>query len=200
MNWRWHYNFGGGQLLDWVGHHLDIAHWGLGFDKIGPMTVEGTGEFPARDAVWNTATKYRVEMDYPHDVHITIAGGHPDIKAGTKWIGTDGWIWVDRSDKLECSKANLMKGVELSDSTPYVHLYNSKNHHRNFLDCVKTRKGTITSVDVAHHSAVPGHLGLISMMVGRKIRWDWQKEHIIDDEEANRMLGREYRAPWRLTV
>jgi hypothetical protein len=81
-----------------------------------------------------------------------------------------------------------------------VHLYNSKNHHRNFLDCVKTRKGTITSVDVAHHSAVPGHLGLISMMVGRKIRWDWQKEHIIDDEEANRMLGREYRAPWRLTV
>ncbi len=198
MNWRWHYNFGGGQLLDWVGHHLDIAHWGLGFDKIGPMYVEGTGEFPPRDAVWNTATKYRIEMDYPHDVHITIAGGHPDIKSGTKWIGTDGWIWVDRSDKLECSNPAWKNGADLPDTTPFVRLYNSTNHHRNFLDCVKTRAGTITPVDVAHHSVIPGHLGLISMMLGRKIQWDWQKEHIVDDQEANKMLGREYRAPWKL--
>src|SRR5262245_42071728 len=59
MNWRWNYNTGGGQLLDWIGHHGDIAHWGLDFDDAGPLEVEGTGDFPPKDAVWNTATKYR---------------------------------------------------------------------------------------------------------------------------------------------
>src|SRR5215469_2972176 len=54
QNWRWNYNTGGGQLLDWIGHHGDIAHWGLGFDLSGPSEVEGHGEFPAESAVWNT--------------------------------------------------------------------------------------------------------------------------------------------------
>src|SRR5438874_8992185 len=64
MNWRWNYNTGGGQLLDWIGHHGDIAHWGLDFDNSGPMEIEGTGEFPPQDAVWNTATKYRINLTY----------------------------------------------------------------------------------------------------------------------------------------
>ena len=98
LNWRWNYNTGGGQLMDWVGHHVDIAHWGLGFDNNGPYEVEGHGDFPPRDAIWNTCTKYRVECKYPDDIHMTIAGGHDDIRSGTKWIGTDGWVWVDRGD------------------------------------------------------------------------------------------------------
>ena len=56
QNWRWNYNTGGGQLMDWIGHHGDIAHWGMGFDLSGPSEVEGHGEFPAANAVWNTAT------------------------------------------------------------------------------------------------------------------------------------------------
>jgi predicted dehydrogenase len=59
-NWRWNYNTGGGQLMDWVGHHADIAHWGLGFDNSGPSEIEGHGDFPAADALWNTCTKYRI--------------------------------------------------------------------------------------------------------------------------------------------
>ncbi len=61
MDWRWNYNTGGGQLMDWIGHHGDIAHWGLGFDRTGPSEVEGHGEFPAPDALWNTTGKYRIE-------------------------------------------------------------------------------------------------------------------------------------------
>jgi predicted dehydrogenase len=56
-NWRWNYNTGGGQLLDWIGHHGDIAHWGMGMDTNGPSEIEGKGEFPAADAAWNTCTK-----------------------------------------------------------------------------------------------------------------------------------------------
>ncbi|MCL4176720.1 MAG: Gfo/Idh/MocA family oxidoreductase [Verrucomicrobia bacterium] len=197
MNWRWHYNTGGGQLLDWIGHHGDIAHWGLDFDGTGPLEIEGKGEFPPEDAIWNTCTNYRVTLKYPGDVTMIMAGGHADIRGGTKWIGTDGWVWVDRGG-FESSNPEWNDLTRLPDDLRKVKLYESRNHHRNFLDCVKSRKPTITPVETAHRSAVPGHLGLISMMVGRKLKWDPEKEVIVGDAEATRLLGRDYRAPWKL--
>src|SRR5258706_10005742 len=67
-NWRWNYNTGGGQSLDWIGHHCDIAHWGLGFDNSGPSEIEGHGDFPAAAALSNTCTKYRPDLTYPQDI------------------------------------------------------------------------------------------------------------------------------------
>jgi predicted dehydrogenase len=199
MNWRWNYNFGGGQLLDWVGHHVDIAHWGLGFDDQGPSEIEGVGEFPPKDAPWNTATRYRIELQYPRNIIMTMAGGYDDIRGGTKWIGTDGWVWVNRGG-FEASEPSWKEDYKrLPDEMRTIRpLYVSANHQRNFIDCVKSGKPTITPVDVAHHSAVPGHLGLISMLVGRKIRWDAAREVILDDEEASRLLTRDYREPWKM--
>lgn len=199
MNWRWHYNTGGGQLLDWMGHHGDIAHWGLDFDRTGPTEVEGKGEFPPKDAVWNTATKYYVTLQYPKDVTMIVAGGHADIKSGTKWIGSDGWVWVDR-EKFDASNSDWKEMKQLPDDLRKVKLYESRNHYRNFLDCVRSRKETITPAETAHHSLIPGHLGLISMMVGRKIRWDAKKERIIGDDEASKLLTRDYRPPWKLAT
>ena len=195
MNWRWNYNIGGGQLLDWIGHHCDIAHWGLDADNSGPSEVEGTGEFPPKDAVWNTCTKYRITCKYPNDVELVIAGGHPDIRGGTKWIGTDGWVWVDRGG-FDASNTDWF--AQIPPEKYQVKLYRSDSHHRNFLDCVKSRKPTITPVETAHHSAIPGHLGLIAMLVGRKIKWDVATETIIGDTEASKLLTRPYRAPWKL--
>jgi len=194
-NWRWNYNTGGGQLMDWVGHHLDIAHWGLGFDRSGPYEVEAHGQFPPWDAVWNTATEYRVEMKYPDGVRITMAGGDDDIKHGTKWIGEDGWVYVDRG-KFDASNEDWMDIKELPDSDAKIKLYRSTNHYRNFIDCVKSRQQTITPADVAHHSAAPGHLGYISMMVGRKLKWDVATEQILDDPAASAMMSRVFRAPY----
>jgi len=195
MNWRWNYNTGGGQLLDWVGHHCDIAHWGLGFDNTGPSEVEGVGEFPPADAVWNTCTKYRIELKYPNDVTMIMAGGHKDIRGGTKWIGTEGWVWVDRGGY---DASNVDWFVKIPEDRYKVKLYQSPGHQRNFIDCVKSRKPTLTPVETAHHSASPGHLGLISMLVGRKIRWDPVKEVILGDAEASKLLTRPYRSPWKL--
>jgi predicted dehydrogenase len=197
MNWRWNYNTGGGQLMDWVGHHVDIAHWGLGFDRSGPLEVEGHGEFPAANALWNTATKYRIELKYPENITMTIAGGFDDIKSGTKWIGTDGWVWVDRGG-FDASNLEWKKGKILPEALRQIKLYESPGHWRNFLDCVRSRRPTIAPVETAHHSAIPGHLGLISMFVGRKIRWDNASETIIGDPEASRLLTRAYRAPWKM--
>jgi predicted dehydrogenase len=197
-DWRWNYNTGGGQLLDWVGHHVDIAHWGLGFDNSGPSEIEGHGDFPNRDALWNTCTKYRIEYKYPQDITMTVAGGYSDIKGGTKWIGTDGWVWVDRGG-FDCSNPDWKKGKNLAEELRKVKLYESKGHQRNFLDCIKSRQPTITPVETAHHSAIPGHLGLISMITGRKIRWDNATETIIGDPEASKLLTREYRSPWKMS-
>ena len=197
MNWRWNYNTGGGQLLDWVGHHVDIAHWGLGFDNDGPSTIEGQGEFPAADALWNTCTKYRLELKYPRHITMTIAGGHNDIQGGTKWIGTEGWVWVNRGG-FDCSNPDWKKGKTLPEELRKVKLYQSPGHWRNFLDSIKSRQPTITPVQTAHHSAIPGHLGLISMLTGRKINWDVKREKIIGDAEASKLLSREYRAPYHL--
>ena len=197
MNWRWNYNTGGGQLLDWIGHHGDIAHWGLGFDNEGPMEIEGSAEFPSPDAIWNTAPKYRATLKYPQDITMIIAGGHGDIRSGTKLIGTDGWVWVDRGG-FDCSNPEFKDISKLPENLRKIKLIKSSNHHRNFLDCVKSRQPTITPVETAHHSAIPGHLSLIAMMTGRKIKWDAKKEVIIGDKEASKLLSRPYRAPYKL--
>jgi predicted dehydrogenase len=201
MNWRWNYNTGGGQLLDWIGHHCDIAHWGLGFDNSGPLEIEGRGDFPPADAVWNTCTKYCITAKYPDDIEFVIAGGHSDIRSGTKWIGTDGWVWVNRNNAFEASNADWEDRRSLPEDLRKVKLYQTSGahpHQRNLIDCIKSRQPTITPIEVAHHSAIPGHLGLIAMLTGRKIKWDAKKEVIIGDPEASRLLTREYRAPWKL--
>jgi len=203
MNWRWNYNTGGGQLLDWIGHHCDIAHWGLGFDRNGPSEIEGHGDFPAPTALWNACTKYRIELKYPDDITMTIAGGHSDIQSGTKWIGTDGWVWVDRSG-FSASNPEWKKFKNLPDDLAKIRLYHYDNgaeptHWQNFLDCVKSRNETIAPVQTAHHSAIPGHLGLISMLTNRKIRWSVKDEQILDDPEASKLLTREYRAPYQMS-
>jgi predicted dehydrogenase len=196
MNWRWNYNVGGGQLLDWIGHHCDIAHWGLDCEQqSGPTEIEGKGEFPAPDAVWNTCTKYKITCKYPNDITMTIADTTSGVKMGAKWIGTDGWVWVDRGG-YEASEVDWFR--QIPEDKYKVKLYQSTNHWRNFLDCVKSRKPTIAPVETAHHSAIPGHLGLIAMLVGRKIKWDAAKEVIVGDSEASKLLSRPYRAPWKL--
>ena len=197
MNWRWNYNTGGGMLMDWIGHYCDIAHWGIDCDRSGPSEIEGHGDFPPKDDVFNTCTKYRIELKYPQDIAMTIAGGFPEIEQGAKWIGTDGWVFAGEWG-VECSKPEFTGSKNLPDELRKVKLYESPGHVRNFLDCVKSRKPTVTPVETAHHSTIPGHLGLISMLTSRKIHWDVAKEEIIGDAEASKLLTREYRAPWKL--
>ena len=206
-NWRWNYNFGGGQLMDWIGHHNDIGHWGLSSpkygvgpdDQIGPLEVSATAEFPPKDAVWNTAGKYRIECKYPNDIDVVIAGGHGDIRSGTKWIGEDGWVWVDRGG-FEASKPAWKKDVrerEKKQDLPLL-LYNSPGHQREFLDSIKSRKRTLTPVEIAHRSQTPGHLGYIASVVGRTLKWDAVKQQIVGDAGASKLLSQVMRPPWRL--
>jgi hypothetical protein len=123
-----------------------------------------------------------------------IAGGYPEIRGGTKWIGDQGWIWVDRGG-IEAQPASIL---EEKIGPEEINLLRSPGHQRNFLDCVKSRRQTLTPAEVAHRSATPGHLGQIAMLLGRKIRWNPDREQIVDDSTASRLLGNALREPWAL--
>jgi predicted dehydrogenase len=194
-NWRWIMDLGGGQLMDWVGHHVDIAHWGLDFDTTGPVEIEGYGEFPRR-GLWNSPTRYYLKAKYADGTPMIIAGGHREIRSGTKWIGEFGWVWVDRGG-LEAQPAHILNDFIGPDET---RLTKSRDHYQNFLDCVKSRRQTIAPIEVAHRSASVGHLGVIAMELGRKIRFNPETETITDDPVATRLLSRAYRSPWQLSL
>lgn len=189
-NWRWIMDYGGGRLMDWVGHHLDIAHWGLGLDYAGPVSVEGTGVIPT-EGLWDAPTDYECTCEYESGVTIKVSSS---CDGGTKWFGENGWLYVNRG-KLEAEHPEVLKEVIGDDETK---LYFSRDHFKNFIDCVKSREETITPCEVAHRSASVGHLCNIALYTGRKIQWNPEKERVIDDPGAEAMLSPEYRAPWKL--
>ena len=198
-HWRWNLEYGGGQLMDWVGHHVDIAHWGVGLNYTGPVEVEGVGEFP-ETGLWNSASRYRINTKYAKGIQMTIAGGHDDIQSGTKWIGKDGWVWVDRGG-IDAHPRSLLREKISPDETHLLRVENPLDHEghtRNFLDCVRSRATTLAPSEVAHRSATPGHLGQIAMLLGRKLRFNPETEEIIGDATASRMLGNAMRSPWHL--
>ncbi len=196
-NWRWNLEYGGGQLMDWVGHHVDIAHWGMGMDRTGPVEIDGVGEYP-KTGLWNSAYRYRINTKYANGIKMIIAGGHDDIRSGTKWIGENGWVWVNRGG-IDAHPKSLLREVFSPNEIHLLRVGNPidhEGHTRNFLDCVKTRATTLAPSEVAHRSATPGHLGQIAMLLGRKIHFNPETEEIIGDTTASQMLGNAMRSPW----
>ncbi len=192
-NWRWIMDYSGGQLTDWAGHHIDIAHWGLDLERTGPVEVEGRGVYPA-DGIYNVPMEYKFICKYANGIVMTVAD-NKQIPEGTKWYGEAGkWIYVNRG-KLEANPPSVLKEVIGPNE---IKLYESRDHRQNFLDCVKSRKETIAPAEVGHRSISVGLLGEIAMLTERKLRWDPQKEVFLDDEQANRMLSRPMRGPWHL--
>jgi len=189
-NWRWVLDHGGGRIMDWVGHHVDIAHWGLGLDYTGPVEVEGGGKFPA-EGVWDAPTDYEFTCKYADGTKMVVNSIFP---GGAKWYGEQGWIFVGRGEL----KADPPQVLREKIGPNEIRLYKSSDHWANFLECVKSRRATITPCEVAHRSATVGHLAQIAIALGRKIRFDPDTEQIIGDSTAGEMLSKAMRSPWRL--
>ena len=126
-NWRWHLAYGGGQLMDWIGHHNDIAHWGLGLDKTGPVEVESIGWTKPKTPIYNAPVDFAVHSRYAGGVSIEISTKHTK---GTKWIGTDGWVYVNRGT-IEASNNDWLRA---ENSLGKYRAYASDDHTRNFLE------------------------------------------------------------------
>lgn len=196
-NFRWILDYSGGQVTDWGAHHIDIAHWGMNADDTGPLEVAGRGEFPS-DGLWDAAVHFHFECRYADGVVLEVASDdkYPE---GVRFIGDRGEVFVSRAD-LKTQPAGLVRErlgpgeIDLGGRRSE----NRQGHRRGFLDCLRTNAPPIVPIEAAHRSITVAHLGNIAMLLGRRIRWDPQREEILDDPTAGRMLGRAMRAPWHM--
>jgi glucose-fructose oxidoreductase len=190
--WRGHTAYGGGTLMDWIGHHNDIAEWALGEDGGGLERVEAVGWTMPETDVYDTPEHFEIRCRYANGVESSIADRH---KEGTTWFGERGWLFVTRSI-IEASDPRWAA----ADFQPGPrHVEPSTGHHRNFFDAVRERGRCVAPPDVALRSITPGFLGYVSHALGRPIRWDAERRSVIDDAAADKLLrAGEYRAPWKL--
>jgi predicted dehydrogenase len=214
-NFRFFWDYSGGQMTNFGAHHLDIAQWGLGMDDSGPVSIEGAGTFPKDKDLCEVNDTCKITYTYANGVKIVLVqpqranrprGEAPETKppsieealkapaAGVIFYGDKGTVLVDRAQIL-ADQPELLKTEFGSGDT---RLTVSKDHYQHFLDCMKSRQKPITDVEIGHRSATVCHLGNIAVRLGRKIQWDPTKEQINGDAEAAAMLSRPYRSPWKL--
>jgi predicted dehydrogenase len=191
---RFFWDYSGGQMTNFGAHHLDIAQWGLNRDESGPVAVEATATFN-KDGWFETPESSRLVYTYDDGVKILCDQGTGSrFKGGCLFEGDKGTIYVSRK-VIESKPGGLVAEPLGSDD---VHLSVSKDHYRNWLDCIRSREKPICDVAIGHRSATVCHLGNIAIRLGRPIRWDPVKEQIVGDTEAAAMQSRPYRAPWTL--
>lgn len=194
-NWRWILDYSGGQMTDWAGHHIDIANWGAGLEHTGPVEISGTGVYPA-EGIYNVPVEYDFNCKYANGIQMRVANSSRlKLGMGTTWYGDKGWIHTDRGNVLTASDPKILE--ELIGENE-IHLYKSDNHWQNFVDCTKSGKQAIAPIEVAYRAISVGLLGEIAMTSGETIHWDPEKEEIIGNPRASRLLSRPYRAPWTL--
>ena len=222
-HFRWFWDYAGGQMTNLGAHHLDIVDWVLGLDTLKAVTSVGgrfaltdNGETPdTQDALfvcdgWTAAFAMRE----------CAAGPRPEY--GLEFVGTKGTLGITRSGFVvtpdaDLPPANQVPGVKdghpaggpqaipaearpprtaaMTDrSGSSAAQY--RNHARNFLDCVKSRKTPVSDVASGHRVAVACHLANLSLRFGRSLRWDAKTETIPGDAEAAKHLTRPYRIPW----
>jgi predicted dehydrogenase len=195
-----------GFIGNWGIHHLDIAQWGNNTEQTGPIEVEGAGTFPS-EGLADCALTWQVENRYANGVTLVhmddeTSKRHPLQKEGhghgVMFIGPEGWVHVDRG-RLDASPKSLLREKIGSNE---ILLFNSDSdgHHGNFIKAIKGLVQPAAPIDVAVRSDAIAWLDQIAIKLGRKLRWNPDQESFIDDDQANRLLDRPLRAPWKLEL
>jgi predicted dehydrogenase len=194
-DWRWILDYSGGQLTDWAGHHIDIANWGAGLEHTGPVEISGSGVYPL-EGLYNAPVEYDFLCKYANGIEMRVANAARQPHGmGATWYGDLGWIHVDRGNRISASDPEILE-EKIGENE--IKLYKSDNHWQNFIDCVRSGKQAIAPVDVAYRAISVALLGEIAMTTGETIKWYPDKEEIIGNPRASRLLGRPYRQPWEL--
>jgi predicted dehydrogenase len=222
-HFRWFWDYSGGQMTNLGCHSLDIVHWYLGVK--GPTAVTSAGgRFSLQDNGETPDTQDAI-FEYPDFTviwsHREAAAGPKG--AGLEFFGPKGSLTVSRSGFTVTPDRRLPpenavpqfagahpvggpKRVEDAGPTAFwTDAVEDKSgdpreqfrlHARDFLDCVKSRRAPASSLEDDHRVAAACHLANLSLRLGRKLRWDAEREEIIGDADASSRLVRPYRAPW----
>lgn len=190
---RWWLDYSGGMLTDWGAHHNDIAQWGLGYDRSGPISVEGLAKGVCiGHNCYNTFPEFDMHFTYDNGAVLRVTN---EGENGVHFEGEEGWIFVSRS-KIEASDQKLLDEPLPANAT---RLYVSNDHTGNFIDGIRTRKQTICDAEIGHRSVTISHLANICLRLGGdKLEWDPAKEQFKNNPAANAMLSRPARKPWRV--
>jgi predicted dehydrogenase len=200
-NFRWFWDYSGGQMTNWGAHHLDIARWIVGEKAAAAVSGAGGryaltdgGETPDLQQVtyqfgkvvvtWTTS---EISEGEPFTLNIYGSKGVMSLTRGGFKVRPEMVAKPGTKERLPLMDAMETKGADQNGP-----------HMRNFLECVKSRQRPNADVEEGHRTALMCHMGNISTRLGRTLRWDAEKEQIIGDAEANQWLMRPYRAPWQL--
>jgi predicted dehydrogenase len=187
-HWRNYREFSGGMMTDWGAHHFDIAQWGLGMDKSGPVEI-----IPPKGEQ-DSADYQPLTYQYANGVSMERNNQYKGEKTrGARFIGTDGWIEVDRG----YFKA-VPEEIAKEPWSGSIKLYESRDHYGDFLNSMRTRKPPICDVEIGASSVIVCHIGNIAWWTNQRLKWDPKKERFVDNAEANRWLDRKRRGPWQL--
>ncbi|MGV3639577.1 MAG: Gfo/Idh/MocA family protein [Adhaeribacter sp.] len=196
--------FGAGMITGWGSHHIDCSHWAMDTEYTGPIEVSGWAEYPT-SGLWDVHGKFKTEALYANGVKMIVSN---TFENGIKFEGTEGWIFVTRGNysatasdptAKNASKALMASNNKIITSVigpDEIHLTESKEHHLNWLESIKSRKPPIAPVEVGHRSCSACLLHQIAMKLKRKIYWDPIKERFKNDDVANSMLSRDQRFPY----
>ncbi len=195
FNFRWFLDFGGGQIRDRGAHVMSVAMWCMNSDTIGPVSVEATGTAP-KEGIWDCPVDMEVKYEFRNPDWTMywrqpgVAHGHP---YGAVYRGEKDTLIVRGGDGGTFTEQKAMDYEPPADGE---HPYKSPGHEQDFLNCVRTRKKPIMSIEAGHAVGTLCILGNLSYIMRRKLRWDPLNEQVIGDPEANRMLSRPNRSPW----
>jgi len=224
-HFRWFWDYSGGQMTNLAAHQLDIVHWCLGVSGPtavtsagGRFSLQDNGETPdTQDAIFEYPGFTALWS------HREACAGRPESRVPLEFFGPRGSMTLSRSSFVvtpdptlppentvpSFTGAHPVGGPTRSDvvgppepRTQWLEDRSGnardqfKRHVRNFLDCVKSRAQPLSDLESSHRVATACHLANISLRLGRKIRWDAQREEIAGDPEASKLLTRAYRAPW----
>jgi predicted dehydrogenase len=192
---RFYWDYSGGQMTNWGAHHLDITQWALGMDESGPVEIEAIAEFN-KDKLYETPQTFDITYRYANGAVVLCNSGGGKYKMGARFEGEKGVLYVNRG-ALE-SEPEAIVEQELKDSD--TRLYRSRNHHQNWIECIKSRKPPICEVAIGHRSATVCHLGNIAIQAGRKLQWDPAKEQLLGEPVNVKQYRYDYRAPWKLPM
>jgi hypothetical protein len=176
-------------MTDWGAHHLDIVQWAVGCEHSGPHLVRATGEFPA-DNFFETPADFDVEYVYRGGVNVKVTGRG---KNGITFRGSDGWVFVSRSE----IQAEPKEILDHKLGTMPIKLYRSDDHHDDWVRSIRQRTPPISDVEIGHRSATVCHLGNIAIRLGCVLSWQPELERF-HEALANRRLHKPMRGPWSL--
>ena len=200
FNFRWVLDYSDGELTDRGAHVNDIAMWGNGTESTGPVEIDGRGQF--QKGIYNVPVRYHIEYKFANGVKMITTSyngrdDNPDLGGrGIQFEGTDGWLWIEiHGGALRASNPDILKSRIRPEE---VHLHHSPGHHEDWIRAIRSRGQTVAHCEAGHRTASLLHLGLNSMILGRKIKWDPDKEVAPNDPEATRMVLRPMRSPWHI--